>query len=280
MRAGALEQASDPERAAGQHASRLELVHGSVTTAATLAHERTIPVVDALVDLVPGGHLQRGSNLAIHGVGATSFALALAGQAVRNGSFLAIVAPPTFGLSACIDFDIPLRRVVQFSIAGPSLWPQVVAAVIEGFDLVMVADKQRVNAGQARSLVARNRERGSVLMRVGGPAWSDAADLRFDVGDPVWSGLGAGHGHLQSRQVAVQVTGRRHRGAPRSHELLLPAAQGVRGGVAPVPLRTAAPDVAVPAERFAGSDIDAMLDIVDRDHETADEPADDLGAIA
>jgi len=238
-------------------AAHLELVRESITTASTLAHERTLPVIGDLAPLVPSGGLQRGSTLAVHGVGATSFALALAGQAVRQGSFMAVIAPPSFGLAACLDFDIPLRRVVQFVLPSDvANWAQVIAAVVEGFDLVMLADRHQATGSQARQLTARNRERGSVLIRVGGPAWPDAADLRFDVSSPEWSGLGQGHGHLQARKVAVQVAGRRYHGRKRAHEIMLPASEG---GVVVAPVAAAVTGV----DRFAGADIDAMLDVVD-----------------
>ena len=244
--------ASSSSGLAGLDSSVLE----SVTTAATLAHERTLPVVEGLSGVVPAGALQRGSTVAVHGVGSTSFALALAGQAVNEGSFLAIVAPDSFGLASCLDFDIPLRRVVQFVLPQDlSNWGQAVAAIVEGFDVVVVADRRRVGSSQARQLVARNRERGSVLMRVGGPAWPDEADLRFDVGSPDWLGLGEGHGHLRARKVEVRVAGRRHHGRQRVHEIMLPADGG---GVERAPKVTAA------AERFAGADIDAMLDAIDQ----------------
>lgn len=236
------------------------LVGAGLTTAARLAGERTLPVVGQLAGLIPTGGLQRGSTVAVHGVGATSLALALAGQAVRQGSFLAVVAPPSFSLAACLDFDIPLRRIVQFVLPDDAAnWAQAVAAVIEGFDVVMLADRHRVGSSHARRLVARNRERGSVLVRVGGADWPDAADLRFDVSAPEWSGLGAGHGHLQSRRVGVQVAGRRHHRGSRTHEILLPA---VGGGIEPAEPRNTV--------RFAGADIDAMLDAVDgRDRQAA-----------
>ncbi len=237
--------------------------------------------------MVPSGALQRGSILAVHGVGATSFALALAGEAVREGSFMAVIAPPSFGLAACLDFDIPLRRVVQFVLpSNVENWAQAVAAVVEGFDVVMLADQHRASNSQARQLLARNRERGSILIRVRGPAWPDAADLRFDVGSPEWTGLGQGHGHLLARKVAVQVAGRRYHGRKRVHEILLPAHQGGVASVIPAPVVPAAevvepaasltsvpdapaiPAPAIPAAvgRFAGADIDAMLDVVDQDH--------------
>ena len=243
-------------------AAHLELVRGSITTAATLAHERTLPVAESLVSVVPSGVLQRGSSVAVHGVGATSFGLAVVGQAIRDGSFLAIVAPASFSLAACLDFDVPLRRVVQFVFPdsiNPQQWAQSVAAIVEGFDVIMLADRRRVGSSHARQLTARNRERGSVLVRISGPAWPDAADLRFDVGSPTWSGLGQGHGHLQRRQVRVQVAGRRVHLHGKKHDLFLPAAQG---GVRAVP---AVPPSKVidERERFAGADIDAMLDVVD-----------------
>jgi len=208
-------------------AAHLELVRESITTSANLAHERTLPVVKALSAVVPSGRMQRGSTLAVHGVGSTSFGLALVGEAVRDGSFLAVVAPESFGLAACLDFDIPLRRVVQFVLpSDPSRWAQSVASIVEGFDVVVLADRHRVSSSQARQLTARNRERGSVLVRIAGPAWPDAADIRFDVSAPIWSGLGQGHGYLRSRQVSVQVAGRRFHGKGQAHQILLPAAGG------------------------------------------------------
>lgn len=270
-------------------AAHLELVRESVTTAANLAHERTLPILPDLAAMVPSGALQRGSTLAVHGVGATSFALALAGQAVREGSFMAVIAPPSFGLAACLDFDIPLRRVVQFVLpSNVENWAQAVAAVVDGFDVVLLADRHRVSNSQARQLLARNRERGSILIRVEGPAWPDAADLRFDVSSPEWSGLGQGHGHLLARKVAVQVAGRRYHGRQRVHEIMLPAHQG---GVAPAPalpapvthlasgptsLVATAPAV---VGRFAGADIDAMLDVADTGHTGEDAAGSDAAGL-
>jgi len=221
-------------------ASHLELVRGSVTTAATLAHERTLPVSPELSALLPGGGLQRGSTMAIHGSGATSLGLAMVGQAVRDGSFLAVVAPSSFNLAPCLDYDIPLRRVVQFVLpSAGEKWAQAVAAIVEGFDVVLIADRHRVRPSQLRLLTARNRERGSVLVRVG---------------------VGQGHGHLAARQVAVQVAGRRHHARPVTHELLLPAPGG---GVLPASAQVVEPVSA----RFAGADIDDMLDAVDAAHQ-------------
>lgn len=274
-------------------ASHLELVRESITTAATLAHERTLPVATELADLLPAKSLQRGSTLAVHGNGATSFGLALVGQAIRDGSFLAVVAPSSFGLASCIDYDIPLRRVVQFVLPSDGTkWAQAVAAIIEGFDIVVLADRHRASTSQARSLAARNRERGSVLVRVGGASWSEAADLRFDVNATEWTGLGTGFGHLNAREVAIQVAGRRYHGGAKVHRLMLPALGGGIGLVAPTtiaaPAAAATASTTASTQRFAGSDIDAMLDAADStagdseatDLEATDPGATGLGAIA
>jgi len=277
MRAG--EPTTELRAPEGEHKSRsLTLVGGAVTTASALVPASSLagtgtgvgfPLDEALHDLVPHGALPRGTSLAVHGSGATSFALSMVAAAAQQGAFIAVVASRTFGLGACVDFGVPLRRVVQFDLSKvegdrPQAWSQVVAALIDGFEIVLLADHQRISARHARQLTARNRERGSLIARIGGPAWHEAPDFRFDVTSPAWAGLGQGHGHLRSRQVSVQVAGRRHKGAPRSHQLLLPALQG---GVAVAPAeapvsRTAPADE--PGARFAGSDIDAMLDAVDR----------------
>lgn len=294
MRAGALpdDDAARPEadgdlsgpRDRAAKLASLELVRPGITTAATLAHERTLPVTDGLSSLVPRGALQRGSTIAAHGPGATSFSLALVAEAARQGSFLAVVAPRSFALASCLDFAIPLRRVVQFVLpdragdaggdSGGAGWAQLVAAVIEGFDLIVVADRRRVTASQARQLTNRVRERGTVLVRAGGPAWADGADLRYDLREPAWQGLGAGHGHLQSRIVQVQAAGRRWHGADRVRHVALPGPgdQGVT-----VLARPQAPDRVTPLRRLeapgqtaagdgirhAGSDIDHLLQAVD-----------------
>ena len=256
--------------------ARLELVRPGITTAATMAHERTLPVAAGLQELLPRRSLQRGTTVAAHGVGATSFSLALVAEAVRQGSFLAVVAPRSFGLGACLDFDIPLRRVVQFVLpeggAGEGAsWAQLVAAVVEGFDAVIVADRRRVTGSQARQLGARVRERGAVLVRAGGPSWPDAADLRYDLGDPMWQGLGTGHGHLDSRVLRVQIAGRRWHGSERVRHLALPtsassdapAALVVPEPIVPEPV-VAKPLGTVAALRHAGSDIDHLVAAEDR----------------
>lgn len=278
MWAGALSKSVANERVA--RLERLELVKPGIKTGAVLAHERTLPVADGLGELVPSGVLQRGSTIAVHGVGATSYALALVAEAVRGGSFLAVVASTGFNLGACIDFDIPLRRVVQFVLPDERGWSQQVAAVIEGFDLVVLADRRRASPSQARQLAARARERGSVVVRVAGQSWSDTPDLRFDVRDPAWHGLAEGHGHLASRVVSVQVAGRRWPGPPRVRQLRMSGdgielvktprlivTEGRRQTLTRAEVTPGQPMAALAGgdsnDRFAGSDADELVRVAE-----------------
>lgn len=236
----------------------LRMIEG-VTTAARLIEAEGFPVRAGLDELVPGRRLKPGTTLATCGPGATSLALGLVAEAVRAGSFLGVVAPDSFNLAACIDAEIPLRRVVQFVLDPPREpgWAQQLAAVIEGFDLVLLVNPGPVPAGVARRLATRNQERGSVLVRVGDAPGGVQDDLTFTIGGSVWHGLGSGHGHLVSRQVNVVASGRRHPGAPRRHTLNL---------IGPPPDQAAVTDQRVGADqvgagRYAGADIDRILDV-------------------
>jgi hypothetical protein len=75
---------------------------------------------------------------------------------------------------------------------------------------------------EARRLVARVRERGSVLVAVGG--WPGEAALRLRAEGSVWTGLGRGEGLLDARTLRVTVAGRGAAGRERSAEVPLRAA--------------------------------------------------------
>jgi hypothetical protein len=78
----------------------------------------------------------------------------------------------------------------------------------------------------ARKLVARTRERRSVLVVTGRYGWPEPPDVRLNVDDLCWDGLGAGEGYLRQRRVTVTATGRRSSARPRRHTLWLPSTTG------------------------------------------------------
>lgn len=203
---------------------------------ANLAEERWLPVRPALADLVPGQGLQRGSAVAATGPAATALSMALVAGPSAGGSWLAVVGVPSLGLLAAAELGVCLERMVLIASPEPARWGTVVAALLDAFEVVVVGPEHRVRPADQRRLLARCRERGAVLVQVGGrpDAWPEAPELRLVVVAEAWRGLGPGHGHLQARRVTVEVTGRRQAARTRRVDLWLPGPDGrVTPAVAP-----------------------------------------------
>ena len=134
-----------------------------------------------------------------------------------------------------------LERLVLVAAPERDAWGGVVAALVDGFDLVILhAGRTGVRTADARRLVARARERGAVLLQLGS-GWPEGADLQLQVTHSRWEGLDDGHGHLQARKVRVTRSGRGEAAQPRRADLWLPGPDGgveLAVPVAPVrPLR-------------------------------------------
>jgi hypothetical protein len=82
----------------------------------------------------------------------------------------------------------------------------VVAALVDGVSLVVAAVPRSVRAGDARRLLARARERNTVLVAVG--AWPVEAALRLRAVASTWSQPVSGPGLLGTRTYRVTVEGR------------------------------------------------------------------------
>lgn len=258
-------------------AARLQLLSDAAVGVAPLmlARDRLLPVAEGLAPLLsdrPGADaagtgtqagLQRGSTVALHGPGgAASLAFGLVAEAVREGAWVAVIGGGGWlGFGAIEELGVPLQRMVHIdlrhSATGSSPDAAVVSAVVDGFDVVVWMQPGRVSAPLSRRLVARVRERSSVLVRVGGAPWPESADRRFDVHASQWSGLGIGHGHLRERQVTVVASARRN-GRPRRHQVMLPDGDGVARVIEPV-RRDQAPALPGDDSRYAGADVDALV---------------------
>ena len=201
----------------------------------TGAHERTLPVLAPLRDLFPGGVLQRGWVIATGGDGATSLALAVAAAPSAAGSWTAVVGEEGLGLAAAAEAGLALERLLVVTAPGSRDVVEATAALIGAVDVVLVGSEVRLGAADRRRLAARLRERGSVLIGLGGGALGgrglaggapDGADVRLRVVSSRWSGLGDGWGLLRSRRVSVRAEGRGAASRPRSVDLLLPGPDG------------------------------------------------------
>ncbi len=216
---------------AGQAAGLRALAERVAPT--SLARDHTLPVLPALAGLVGAAGLRRGATATVaggRGLGATSLAFALVAAATQAGSWAAVVGLPAAHAPAAAHLGVALERLGLVPDAATlGHWPTVVAALLDGVDLVVAAVPPGLRAPDARRLVARARERGSVLVPLlpAGAAWVEGADLRLRVVAARWHGVEAGHGFLRAREVEVTATGRGAAGRERSVRLWLPGHDGV-----------------------------------------------------
>ena len=134
----------------------------------TGARERTLPVPAPLRELFPGGALRRGWVIATEGDGATSLALAVAAGPSAAGSWTAVVGEEGLGLAAAAEAGVVLERLLVVTAAGSRAAAEATAALVGSVDIVLLGPGIRLGAADQRRLVARLRERGSVLIHLGG----------------------------------------------------------------------------------------------------------------
>jgi hypothetical protein len=185
-----------------------------------LTGEGQLPVLPALRELLPGGGLQRGSVVTSGDWGL--LALALAAGAVADGAWCAVAGVPDIGVRAAAEAGLDPDRLLLIAEPGPS-WPQVVASLLDGFDIVLLRPPELPSAQLRRKLEAAARRYGSVLVVAGDWPGSQA---RLLVTDAEWTGIGAGHGRLRARLVHVVASGRGAGERPRSAWLWLPGPDG------------------------------------------------------
>jgi hypothetical protein len=123
------------------------------------------------------------------------------------------------GLVAAAEAGVAVERFALVPCPGPE-WPSVVAALCDGFDIVIVATSEIVSADVASRLSARARQRGTVLISIG--RWP-GAELTLATITATWHGLGQGRGRLRSQEIEVVASGRGAAARTRRLRLLLPA---------------------------------------------------------
>jgi hypothetical protein len=179
-----------------------------------------LPVLPPFRGLLPDGGLRRGSVVAAPRTG--SLCLALAAGASADGAWCAAVGMPDLGIVAAAEAGVHPGRLLLVAEPG-SAWPQVVAAMLDGCELVLVRPPARPSADVRRRLSAHARRSGSVLIVAG--EW-EAAQVRLREARRRWVGAGTGNGRLRGRQVQVIADGRGAAARPRAQWCWLPAPDG------------------------------------------------------
>ena len=177
----------------------------------------TIPVAAELAPLFPWpGGLRRGS--AVAAVGSTSLLFAMLAGGLQQGGYAAVVGMPQLCALPAEEYGLDLSRLAFVPHPGEQ-WASVVAALIDGVDLVVVATPSEVPAATARSVMARARQRGCVLIPT--RPWP-GCDLTVRLVDRQWYGLGQGRGRLRGQQVLLESVGRGRAAQPRRVSTTMP----------------------------------------------------------
>jgi hypothetical protein len=180
---------------------------------------RELPIADELAELLPAGWsgLRRGTAIAVPD--STSVLLALLGGAMASTTcWAAVVGAPALGIVAAAEYSVPVDRLALVREPGPE-WPTIVSALLDGLDLVVVHTEGPVPVRTARSLVARARQRGAVLLPTGD--WPEP-DLVIEVTKRTWHGIGRGWGRLTGQQATLRSRGRGAAQRPRTVTTALP----------------------------------------------------------
>jgi hypothetical protein len=194
------------------------LLSDTALSDAVLSDEAVLPVLPALRELLPG--LRRGSVVA---AGPWSLlCLALAAGASAAGAWCAVVGLPQLGVAAAAGAGLDPDRMLLIADPGAS-WPQVVASLLDGCELVLLRPPDRPPAQVRRRIEATVRRFGGVLVVAG--EW-DGAQTRLSVTQQEWTGIGTGHGRLRARRVQVVADGRGGAARSRSVWLWLPGPDG------------------------------------------------------
>jgi len=228
-----------------RHLARLVEPADSVAGRAVNAAD-ALPVVPELAALLPSGVLRRGG--VYQGAGSGSLLWTLIAGAMTGGAWCAVVGLPTIAHASAVapEFSVDLSRLAFVNAPGPQ-WPAVVAALLDGIDLVIVAPPPEVSAGTVRQLRAKARTHGAVLVCTNPwpdepVSWPDV-DLTLTVTGQHTIGLGQGRGRIRRRAITVRAQGRGAATRPQQTTLEMPPASlrsgraepdGFRLDVAPI----------------------------------------------
>ncbi|MBA3490268.1 MAG: hypothetical protein H0T78_12160 [Longispora sp.] len=179
-----------------------------------------LPVSEQLRPLLPGGGLPRGSTVSLTASAGLLWELLATPSA--NGAWVAVVGQPALAraILAAVDAGLDASRLLLVPEPGDR-WPEAVAALLDGADVVVAAPSGVITGGLARQLTARARQRGAVLVSFG-TAWP-GADVVLEPTASVWRGPRAGRGRLRDRELEVTCRGRGNSSQPRKATLRLHA---------------------------------------------------------
>lgn len=176
---------------------------------------QTLDVSDHLRTMLPDRGLVRGRIISCSGDAAMSLALHVVSRATQNGSWLATVGVDHLGLVAAHEQHVALERLVVVSPGGGvDDWVSAVGIAIEGFGVVLLSVPQRLTARDVTRITTRIQARRVVAVCVDPQGHLSGGrglvpDVVLHTTTIAWHGIEEGAGHVRSREMVVEVSGRR-----------------------------------------------------------------------
>jgi len=177
-----------------------------------------LAVPEPLTELLPHG-LHPGTVVQVQG--STSVLLALAQAAAGQERWCALVGMPDVGWAAAAETGLSLDRVVTVPRPGVGV-AAVLGALVDGFDVLVAGPAAQVSDADQRTLLARVRQRGAVLLT--DQVWA-GAHLVVQVRASSWAGVADGHGVLTGRHMDIRAYAR---GRPARQVRVLAGIGGLR----------------------------------------------------
>ena len=180
--------------------------------------------------LLPHSRLKPGSCVGIAGgPGQTSLLLRLLAGPMAHGCWSAVIGLPDLGIEAANELGVPLDRLALVPSPGQH-WLDVTAALLDSVELVVLNPPHCARPSDAKRLMARARQRQSILIvlngdRQGGLAtagsravWPEQPDLVLCAEAADCRGVERGYGSIRARRVQI-TTGGRRTGLSRSSQI-------------------------------------------------------------
>lgn len=182
------------------------------------------PIPEPLSILLPRGGLRAGSTVGIRGSARSSLTLALAGAAMGEESWCALVGMPHVGAGALAGLGLDPARTALVPHPGPGA-AHVLSTLVDGIDVLVLGADLALTDALWCSLTARARAHGTVLLQISGNTHALRQDLSLMSEHREWTGISRGYGRIRSRIITVHAQGRGI--APRAGlDIELPSVHG------------------------------------------------------
>ncbi len=155
------------------------------------------------------------------GYGLTRLGLSMLAHPSAAGQVAVIDVRGWMSPEAAWEVGVTPERLVVVRCSDRSVWPKVVAALVEGLPAIYAEVPAGVDDATLRRLGALTRSRRAALLlrplRGGLP--SGLAHLHLDAREVVWGGADRGHVRLTRRHLSLLARGRATRGIERMVEV-------------------------------------------------------------